>query len=318
MKRIIVVLTMLLAFLIISCGSDNPTTPGGNTSNVDIQKQSGMDPKDELVEGVDIGSQKGMVLIPQGEFEMGNALGDAFSGGDPDELPVHTVYLDAFYMDIYEVTNAQYSRFLNKYGKNSDAAGNEFLDIGRNCLIQKAKNTYSPIAGYENYPVSGVSWYGADAYADFYGKRLPTEAEWEKAARGGLVGKRYPWGNKIDPSKANYDHDDSRDYSVNIRNYLTPVGSFQPNGYGLYDVAGNVYEWCSDWYSSDYYEDSHRRNPTGPNLWESRVSRGGSCYCRSWNLRVANRNDFPPSDLIYKIDLGYGFYGVRCAKDTKP
>jgi formylglycine-generating enzyme required for sulfatase activity len=130
-----------------------------------------------------------MVLIAAGEFEMGNTSNE----GKPDERPAHTVHLDAFYMDVHEVTNYQYARFLNEYGKNTDDAGHELLNVsGKYCLIEKVGDTYKPKDGYENHPVVEVSWYGAAAYARFYGKRLPTEAEWEKAARGGLVGKQYP------------------------------------------------------------------------------------------------------------------------------
>jgi sulfatase modifying factor 1 len=254
-----------------------------------------------------------MALIPAGEFEMGTDPEEIpelvqwakkyYSGVEANwfenETPRHKVYLDDFYMDVYEVTNAQYARFLNEYGGNTDAAGHQLLDIDSDyCLIEGTGNTYRPKAGYENHPVIEVSWYGAAAYAQFYGKRLPTEAEWEKAARGGLVGKRYPWGDELDPGKANCNADlvGSRSFAVeDMLKYLKPVGSFPPNGYGLHDMAGNVWEWCADWYSGTYYADSPRENPQGPGSGTRRVLRGGSWGSLADYLRAASRGDSVPS-----------------------
>lgn len=176
-----------------------------------------------------------MALIAAGEFEMG----DSFNEGGANELPVHTVYLhtvylDAFYMDIYEVTNAQYAAFMSSYGRNTDDSGNTLLYVDNsNCLIEQVEGIYRAKSSYGDHPVVCVSWYGANAYAVFYGKRLPTEAEWEKAARGGLVGKGYPWGDSIGHDNANYVGISGKD----IWDVTSPVGSFAPNGYGLYDMA---------------------------------------------------------------------------------
>ena len=254
---------------------------------------------------------KGMVLIPAGEFEMG----DNFNEGDDDERPVHTVYTDAFYINKYEVTNAQYAEFLNAYGKNADAAGHELLYL-KLSKIEKVGNIYKPKAGYENHPVVMVRWYGAAAYAQFYGKRLPTEAEWEKAARGGLVGKRYPWGDDISHDNANY----LDATSPVLSGAKSPVGSFPPNGYGLYDMAGNVWEWCADEYDSGYYSRSPKDNPKGPgavvtfksddftNVTTRRVLRGGAWPCFPSDLRCAPRLDLVPSCWNF-------FFGFRCAQD---
>ena len=171
---------------------------------------------------------EGMVLIPAGEFQMGS------DNGDDDEKPVHTVYVDAFYMDVYEVTVGQYRKFLQATGQGA---------------LPDWISKYSPT---DMHPVVGVGWRDAMAYATWAGKRLPTEAEWEYAARGGLVGKTYPWGNAIDASKANY--------GDNIGS-PTPVGSYGANGYGLYDMAGNVWEWCLDELDTDFYARSPRQNP---------------------------------------------------------
>ena len=260
-----------------------------------------------------------MVLIPAGEFSMG----DHHDVGQGDEKPVHTVYLDAYYIDVHEVTNTQYAGFLNKYGRNTDNAGHSLLGIESEwCLIEKLERptaglTYSPKAGYGNHPVVIVNWYGAAAYTKFYGKRLPTEAEREKAARGGLVGKKYPWGlNDITHDDANYDGTGGRDIWDRKGSTIgtAPVGSFPPNSYGLYDMGGNVWEWCADWYDDGYYVRSPRENPTGPSSGTYRVHRGGAWhYYRSLppDLRVASRDFDGPTRSYY-------YAGFRCVQDVTP
>jgi len=246
-----------------------------------------------------------MVLIPAGEFEMG----DAFNEGYDDERPVHTVYLDAFYMDKYEVTNAQFKAFIAanpQWGKNlirSAYHDGEYL---------KHWNGNDYPAGKGDHPVVYVSWYAAMAYAQWAGKRLPTEAEWEKAARGGLAGKRYPWGDEIDASKANYAYN---------KGGTVPVGEYAPNGYGLYDMAGNVWEWCLDEYDSSFYAKSPKQNPIAggsissvvsnfTNVKTVRVLRGGSWGFGSPNgLRAANR--FPPH--LPQPPNTNNHIGFRCA-----
>lgn len=194
--------------------------------------------------GVKVGTvaPEGMVLIPAGEFLMGSDDVDA-SG---NEGPVHTVYVDAFYIDKYEVTNAQYKQFIDANPQWQKDRIDRTLHDGTYLALWNG-NDYPPKRA--SHPVVYVSWYAAIAYAEWAGKRLPTEAEWEKAARGGLTGKKYPWGDDLDSSKANYNHN-AKD--------ITPVGSYPPNGYGLYDMAGNVWEWCLDAYSDDFYA----RSPT--------------------------------------------------------
>ena len=242
-----------------------------------------------------------MKLIPAGEFQMGR------NDGESSEKPVHTVYLDSFYIDKYEVTNALYAEFLNAVNKNKSDEGKKYAGWNRSgCLIEYSNGKYRAKSGYENHPIITVTWYDARDYAKWAGKRLPTEAEWEKAARGGLVGKKYPWGNRWPKGRASY--------CVNwffMKPTLTlkPVGSYQPNGYGLYDMAGNVCEWCADWYGEDYYSQSPRQNPEGPDSGSGCVLRGGSWLNDSGFLRCARRYYNEPSDTSLVI-------GFRCSQDV--
>ena len=249
-----------------------------------------------------------MVLIPAGDFQMGSDDSQAYN----DEKPVHTVYVDAFYINKYEVTNAQFKAFVDanpqwlrdniplKYGDGS-------------YLWHWSGNSYPSWKG--NHPVVYVSWYAAMAYANWAGKRLPTEAEWEKAARGGLVEKKYPWGNAINTSQA-------ANYNRDVGN-TTPVGMYAPNGYGLYDMTGNVWEWCLDAYEMDFYARSPRRNPLAGemNMTEvmtnyqyvttDRVLRGGGWTSTARGLRVAFRIGGRPMSTS---DAS----GFRCARDVTP
>ena len=246
-----------------------------------------------------------MVLIPAGEFQMGS------NAGDDDEKPVHSVYVDAFYMDKYEVTNAQFKKFVdtNRQWQKAHIEG-RFHD--GDYLRDWNGNNYP--SGEGNHPVIWVSWYGAMAYAKWAGKRLPTEAEWERAARGGLVGKTYPHGNMITRQDANY--------GQNVGD-TTAVGSYPANGYGLYDMAGNVWEWCLDAYNGDFYSVSPRNNPLSgansvawlvnnfTNVKSSRVLRGGSWVNTVQNVRVADRNYDTPART-------YRYFGFRCARTVSP
>jgi len=189
-----------------------------------------------------------MALIPSGFFEMGDSKNEP---GDwmKRSRPVHRVELDAFYMDVREVTVGQFREFVNQSGYSY----NKWNDVAKYSLG-------------DEYPIVEMSWNDATAYAKWAGKRLPTEAEWEYAARGGLVGKRYSWGDeKPDGSQCNF-ADKNTNYNWSDKTvddgykYTAPVGSFIVNGYGLYDMAGNVWEWCQDWYSSDYYSNSPTKN----------------------------------------------------------
>jgi len=249
-----------------------------------------------------------MALIPAGEFAMGSE--------DNRSEHVHTVYVDAFYMDTHEVTNADYQKFVlanPRWQKDHIPHG---LHYGF-YLFHWDGNNY-PV-GKANHPVVHVNWYGAMAYSAWAGKRLPSEAEWEKAARGGLEGKKYPWGNTIAPAQANY--------GKNLGN-TTPIGKYAPNGYGLFDMAGNVYEWCLDAASLDFYFTSPKRNPLSDvntianvalildnytRIKSIRVLRGGSWWSTAQDVRVAERTSgfFPPS--YSNADIGF-----RCVKAVAP
>ena len=245
----------------------------------------------------------GMVLIPAGDFLMGSY------DGEDDEQPVHTVYVDAFYMDTYQVTNAQFGAFVDANPQwQKDNIPDKYHD--GNYLLLWDRNIF-PFWD-DDHPVVDVSWYAAMAYAQWAGKRLPTEAEWEKAARGGLAGQEYPWGNDFDTTKAHY-YDEGTDDTK-------PVGSYAPNGYGLYDMVGDVWEWCVDAYERDFYARSARQNPVADWVgndfahvptYNSRVLRGGGS-----KLRVANRFNNTPACCM--VGLFEGHLGFRCARDITP
>ncbi len=230
---------------------------------------------------------------------------------DNDEQPEHSVYVDAFYIDANEVTNAEFKDFIVANPEWQKKRIDEKFQNG-NYLHDWNGNNYPDEE--DDHPVRYVSWYAAMAYAQWVDKRLPTEAEWEKAARGGLKGKKYPWGNNINGTRANY--------GKNI-GHTTPVGKYLPNDYGVYDMAGNVWEWCLDAYQSDFYANSPKRNPVAgtdnvaeivndfENVVTDRVLRGSGWNGNPEWLRAANRYGDSPAYA------GIGALGFRCAKDIE-
>ena len=187
------------------------------------------------------------------------------SGGSRDEMPLHHVTIGSFAIDIHPVTNEQFILFLEKIGVEKDNNNNDIINL-RESRIKRLREKLSIESGYAKHPVVGVTWYGAVAYAHWVGRRLPTEAEWEVACRGGIENMLYPTGDSIEKSQSNFFSSDT-----------TAVKSYSPNGFGLYDMVGNVYEWCHDWYGYDYYEESAQEpnNPKGPLQGVYRVLRGG-------------------------------------------
>lgn len=281
----------------------------------------------------------GMVLIPAGSFVMG-ATTNVGHEGYSDELPQHTVNVSAFYMDRYEVTKALWDEVKIWAGANGYSFDNpgdgkatnhpvhsvNWYDILKWCNARSQKEGLTPCyytssaqcTLYTNGSLtisnSWVNW-SANGY------RLPTEAEWEKAARGGAADTRFPWTdytNKISHAKANYygdsgsmGYDLSDGYHPAYTNdgepYSSPVGSFSPNGYGLHDMAGNVWEWVWDWYSLNYYSTSPGTNPTGPDSGTKKTLRGGSWYLIADYTRCAYRNDVGPYLAVNEL-------GFRCVR----
>ena len=225
--------------------------------------------------------QRSMVLVPAGEFIMGSAT------GDPDERPVRRVYLDAFFMDKHQLSVGEYAKFLEATSHRPPPEWN---------IMSRAM--------HQKRPVVNVDWADAAAYCQWAGKRQPTEAEWEKAARG-TDGRTYPWGDEP-PTRF---HGNMMKEVWNNHMGLTPVGLFEDgkSPYGIYDMAGNVWEWVSDWYDDDYYQTAPVRNPTGPPTGISKVVRGGSWGSGPEGLRSAERMTHVPSFQ------GFGT-GFRCAK----
>ncbi len=231
------------------------------------------------------------VLVSGGEFPMG--ADQNHNGGyapDADETPLHTVYLDAYVIDQTEVTNNAYVAFLNARGSNN-CEGAECIDLDDpNARIMVQSGQYLVQGSYGNHPVTEVTWYGAHAYCGENGMRLPTEAEWEKAARGVTV-RAFPWGDSLpNCTLANSRNDDApiRKFCVGdtkaVGSYLNGVSP-----YGALDMAGNIWEWTNDWYSETYYSNSPHANPQGPALGSWKVIRGGSWDYPWHGLLTANR-----------------------------
>ncbi|MFC1485852.1 SUMF1/EgtB/PvdO family nonheme iron enzyme, partial [Candidatus Latescibacterota bacterium] len=252
------------------------------------------------------------VSIPGGTFEMG----DVENSGNSDEKPVHTVTVSGFEMSVYEITNAQYAVYLNAaiisgdvkvtsgdvYGKTGAWSGQRYMDIGysynssNKCWITYSGGAFSVTSGYENWPVVMVTWYGSKAFSLYYGLDLPTESEWEYACRGG---NQYQYGTNdgtINSTKANFDS--------NI-GHPVDVGSYPANPYGLYDMSGNVWEWCHDWYGT--YPSGSVTNPTGAQTGSYtgsyRVKRGGGWYNYVGPCRSAYRFYSPYNDYLGRISF---------------
>src|SRR5262245_35329335 len=222
-----------------------------------------------------------MALVPAGEFTMGSVM------GEPDEQPVRKVYVDAFYIDKEQLTVGKYGTFLDSTSHEAPPDWD---------IMKKSMN--------QRRPVVNVDWADAAAYCKWAGKRLPTEAEWEKAARG-TDGRIYPWGNQLPTdTHASMNKEIWKNHAA-----VAPVGMYEAgkSPYGIYDMAGNVWEWVSDWYSEDYYRTAPLRNPTGPSTGHYKVVRGASWGSNPKDLRSSNRESRLPSFG----SLGTGF---RCAK----
>lgn len=300
LRKLVVILIVLLYAIICSCISGNTEAKSDNSSSSSLEN-----PNKTL---------EGMVLIPKGEFLMGSNHPNC----SLEEQPVHNVYIDNFYIDMYEVTNSQFKKFIDANPQwqkrnwwNPKAGIDDKYHDGEYLKNWKGNNFPE---GKGKFPVVHVSWYAAMAYANWVGKRLPTEAEWEKAARGGLEGLDYPWGNTINPSHASYPPHGGPD---------TPIGLFPPNAYGIYDMIGNVMEWCLDAYDPQFYRNSPYRNPIAGAekisqvvdnylyIKNERVTRGLACCPDPMHLRIAFRDHHFP--LCSHMDNGF-----RCVISVPP
>ena len=240
-------------------------------------------------------------FIPAGDFEMGGEI--SWSNVEP----AHIVYLDDFWIYQTEITNKMYSLCVE--------AG----------TCEKPNSSYYGIEEFADYPVENVDWYDAQTYCEWGGGRLPTEAEWEKAARGGLEGMLYPWGDEKPVCDLGANNGAQ---FIECNGETVPVGSFAPNGYGLYDMVGNVKEWVADWYNAYYYRISTVKNPQGPEDGEQRVLRGGSW--QSVNEIYTYTDLYNRNHTIFNFFLNVAFrlnnfpeyseddYGFRCAFSASP
>jgi formylglycine-generating enzyme len=250
-------------------------------------------------------SQNGVNDIHFEYVKCGKFYRGSMSGND-DELPVRKIFIDGFLISQYEITNKQYCEFLNNCALNKDSI-RMLIDFSNDSVapanrIYSSKGEFKILPEYEDFPVCYVSWYGADLFCKFYGYRLPTEAEWEYAAKGGksvwtLIFKSYKKysGSNIPDNVACYRN--------NSRNTVMQVGSKSPNKLNLFDMSGNVDEWCNDWFDSGYYASSPNKNPLGPENAQFKVIRGGSWYNTEDKLSVTNRRASNPKNK--KSTIGF-------------
>jgi sulfatase modifying factor 1 len=246
-----------------------------------------------------------LARIPAGEFLMGA------TGAEEDERPIHPVYVGEFLIGCCPVTQDEYARFVSATGYPAPAVRGLPLIAagGRDVMFMELAAPYvwkgdEPPPGHGSHPVVLVRYDDAVTYCRWLSKelrrtaRLPTEAEWEKAARGGVDGQRFPWGDDIDPSRCNF----LVDASAKSRSGTSPAGMYAPNAYGVYDMAGNVWEWVSDWHAADYYGVSEPRDPAGPPHGTMRIVRGGSWLNGDVAmLRSSYRHKVPADTYAYSI-----------------
>ena len=271
--RMMLVLVAVLGLAVYPAMAAPPVEKGAKESATGKKQSPETPAAAKLPEGA-------MVVVPGGEFMMGSAAGDS------DEQPEHKVNVDAFSMDVYEVTVGQYAAFLQAKGIDQPSDW---------------KTMNQP--AHQKRPIANVDSTEAAAFCKWAGKRLPTEAEWEKAARG-TDGRLYPWGNDAPtPLHANFGKPEWNNHGV-----LAPVGTFEAgkSPYGIYDMAGNVWEWVSDWYDYNYYKSSPSLNPTGPSSGGTKAIRGGAWNSNPRAMRSSNRSLISPTDQ--------GLNGFRCAK----
>ncbi|KAM5232406.1 formylglycine-generating enzyme isoform 2-T2 [Hipposideros larvatus] len=325
-----------------SCGCGTPQRPGapGSSAAAAAHRYS----REANAAGPGPGERppapSKMVPIPAGVFTMGTDDPQIKQDG---EAPARTVTIDAFYMDAYEVSNAEFEKFVNSTGYLTEAEkfGDSFVFEGMlseqvKTGIQQAVAAapwWLPVKGADwrhpegpgstllhrqDHPVLHVSWHDAVAYCAWAGKRLPTEAEWEYSCRGGLQNRLFPWGNKLQPRGLHYANLWQGEFPVTNTGEdgfrgTAPVDAFPPNGYGLYNIVGNAWEWTSDWWSA-HHSAEETLNPKGPPSGKDRVKKGGSYMCHKsycYRYRCAARSQNTPDSSASNL-------GFRCAADHLP
>ncbi|WP_051554843.1 formylglycine-generating enzyme family protein [Maribacter antarcticus] len=305
-KNFLKISILAVLFLTVTC-KNNAETKSINEEHTNHNKKS---------------KPLNMVFIPAGVFTMGD------SSGQDMEKPVHEVELDAFYMDTHEITLDDYGKFVDatNYVTDAEKNGGSIIYDGKDFVKTEGINWRFDGSGNQHteeekkQPVTHLSWNDANAYSNWIGKRLPTEAEWEYAARGGEKGYKYAWGNDLlgkevvaNISDENYiklvewPHFESYDDGYTM---ASPVGSFAPNSFGLYDMAGNAWEWCADYFDENYYSKSPKKNPINNEPNERRVMRGNSWDGRPGMMRASRRT----SDIQSN---SYTDTGFRCVKDAE-
>jgi formylglycine-generating enzyme required for sulfatase activity len=329
--RIIFCLTSVFVFFCLvlfgaacdGCSGDESNNPNAvdDDSTATLDDDSNVDDDDNDDVDDDNGDLTEMVLIPAGSFQMGCEPEDGEC--DLDEYPRHEVYLSDYYLDMVEVTNERYAEFVNDHGNVCDGVpcirSAHPLYLG----LYESEEAWLVDPGYKSRPVIFVTYYGAKDFCEWAGGRLPTEAEWEKAAKGATEHFIYPWGDTDIVNAANtWESDDP--FEKGNYPWTTPIGYYDggDNGgayqtsdgrspYGLYDMAGNAWEWVSDWYDEDYYSYSPATDPQGPETGTLRVAKGGCWMYYDTNIRRASIRGWFRDNLTNLLN------GVRCAQDAE-
>lgn len=361
MRMLLITILVFLAVSCVSMPESN-TELTSTTLTAPVTTTESLKPIHEpVIFDTQIRPRDGMVMVyvPAGQFEMGmsdaqvdqilrvcnEGNNDCVRADFENQQPAHTVALDAFWIDQTEVTNSQFAAFLNEQGNRSEEVNAQFaewlmdhssyssvynqfegqvywLEPGQYGLIEQVGEEFQPESGYADYPVIEVSWFGAAAYCNWVGGRLPTEAEWAYAARGpdSLL---FPWGDAFDGNLLNYrdasfvfqPFDRDTTYDDGFAQWA-PVGTY-PDGtswVGTLDMVGNVWEWVNDWYDDDYYARSPVENPQGPATagpYNLRVRRGGSWFDSAWGITTHRRGEPPSSLRIHWV-------GFRCVVPVNP
>ncbi|XP_036905442.1 formylglycine-generating enzyme isoform X5 [Sturnira hondurensis] len=328
-RRAVLALLVLLPLLVLraageeagagSCGCGAPQRPGAPSSSAAAHRYSreanAPDPDPGPGPGHRPQAPAKMVLVPAGVFTMGTDDPQIKQDG---EAPARRVTLDAFYMDAYEVSNADFEKFVNATGYLTEVAAAPWWLPVKGANWRHPEGPDSTVAYRPDHPVLHVSWNDAVAYCAWAGKRLPTEAEWEHSCRGGLRDRLFPWGNKLQPKGQHYANIWQGEFPVTDTGEdgfrgTAPVASFPPNGFGLYDMVGNVWEWTSDWWAV-HHSTQDARNPKGPPSGKDRVKKGGSYMCHKsycYRYRCAARSQNTPDSSASNL-------GFRCAADRLP